>query len=165
MDYTDITLEPLTAAHTESMFPGLCDPKLYTYTDGTPPKSLEDLRRTYKRREIGISPDNSELWFNWIIKSRQTNKCLGYVQATLDKNTRQTEIAYVVFSRYWHKGIAKRAVGMMLKHLKEQMSVTCFKAVIHNQNLASSSVIQAKGFVETEAINYETVYELNLDRM
>ncbi|WP_299380842.1 GNAT family N-acetyltransferase [uncultured Kiloniella sp.] len=165
MDYTDITLEPLTAAHAKVMYPGLCDPQLYTFTDDAPPKSLEDLRRTYKRREKGISPDNSELWFNWIIKHQQIDKCLGYVQATLNKKTRQAEVAYVVFSPYWHQGIAKHATEMMLKHLKENMSVRHFKAVIHNQNLASNSVIQAIGFVETEALNYETVYELNIDRM
>jgi len=162
MDYTDITLEPLTASHAEAMLPGLCDPKLYTFTDDAPPKSLEDLHRTYKRREKGISPDNKELWFNWIIKSPQTNKCLGYVQAILDKETKQTEIAYVVFSRYWHQGVGKRAVRMMLKHLKEEMSVTYFKAVIHAQNLASINVINAMGFVTVEASSNETFFELNI---
>ncbi|WP_085908034.1 GNAT family N-acetyltransferase [Kiloniella majae] len=160
MDYTDITLEPLTAVHTEAMFPGLCDPKLYTFTADTPPKSLEDLRRTYKRREKGISPDNNEFWFNWIIKHQQTDQCFGYVQATLDKDTRQAEIAYVVFNPYWHQGIAKYAVEMMLKHLKENMSVRHFKAVIHNQNLASINVINAMGFVAVETSSNETVYEL-----
>ncbi len=46
MDSFDLELEPLNSDQAQSMFQGLSDPALYTYTDDNSPASIDALRQT-----------------------------------------------------------------------------------------------------------------------
>ncbi|GHB22563.1 acetyltransferase [Pseudovibrio japonicus] len=165
MDNLDLELEPLNSDHAQSMFQGLSDPALYTYTDDSPPESVDALRETYRRRECGISPDGRQHWLNWIIKSQISGQCLGYVQATIDHEDDRTEIAYVVFRKYWNQNIAKRAVAMMLELLRQDWRLRRVVAVIDSRNHPSVRVARALGFApisrkSPQASKYDVIYEL-----
>jgi hypothetical protein len=73
----------------------LSDPALYVHTGGEPPNSAE-LRARYARQARGVSPDGSELWFNWIVRRRSSSKAIGYVQVTLVRDTGVADVAWVV---------------------------------------------------------------------
>ena len=112
------TLEPQTVAHADEMFEVLGDPAIYEY-ENEPPQSLEWLRERFAKLETRLSADGTEHWLNWVIRL-PTGELAGYVQATVRPGGR-AEIAYVLSSRYWGCGLARRAVEAMISERRTML--------------------------------------------
>jgi [ribosomal protein S5]-alanine N-acetyltransferase len=138
-----LTLEPQTAAHAEEMFEVLSDPAIYEY-ENEPPPSLEWLRDRFARLETRLSPDGEEHWLNWVIRL-PTGELAGYVQATVRRGGR-AEIAYELSSRYWGRGLARRAVEAMISELAESYRVRHLSAVLKRENMRSLRLLERLGF-------------------
>lgn len=139
-----LVLEPLTAAHAEIMFELLADPAIYRHLDDEPPPTVEQLREVYRRREARVSPDGSQVWFNWVIRDPRGD-ALGYVQATLDAPERAW-IAYVLASRHWGHGFAQAATLAMVQHLREAQGIRVFVASVEAANRRSVRLLRRIGF-------------------
>jgi RimJ/RimL family protein N-acetyltransferase len=127
----------------------LGDPSLHRYVGGRP-LGLEELERRYERQSRGSSEDESERWFNWIIRDRSSREAVGYVQATVETATRIADGAWVVGSRYQGRGYAREAARAMLWWLHGQ-GVSAVTARIHPDNRASERVARALGLSPTPA--------------
>lgn len=138
-----LRLEPQTAAHTEEMFPLLCDPRIYEY-ENEPPASLAWLRERFTRLESRRSADGREAWLNWVIRL-PTGELAGYVQATVDRSRRAT-IAYILHSRHWGRGIASAAVRLMIDELVGRRGVVALRAVFKRDNARSRRLLERLGF-------------------
>jgi hypothetical protein len=88
----------------------LDDPSLHRYVGGEP-LGFHELERRYERQSRGRSEDESERWFNWIIRDRTSQEAVGYVQATVEVETRVANVAWVVGSRYRHAATLERRLG------------------------------------------------------
>ena len=138
-----LTLEPQLVAHAEEMFAVLSDPAIYEY-ERRPPASLAWLSERYARLEARRSPDGHEQWLNWVIRLA-SGELAGYVQATVSANGR-AGIAYELASRYWGRGLARRAVEAMIGELAVHYGVRTLSAVLKGANGRSQRLLEQLGF-------------------
>jgi RimJ/RimL family protein N-acetyltransferase len=139
----DLTLEPQVAAHAGEMFAVLSDPAIYEY-ENEPPASLDWLRERFTRLETRRSADGVELWLNWVLRL-PSSELIGFVQATVFPDGRG-DIAYVLSSRYWGRGLAQRAVTAMIAELVGEYVVRTLSATLKRDNHRSQRLLERLGF-------------------
>ncbi len=144
-----LRLEPLTAQHAPEMVDVLADASLYEYTGGEAP-SLEQLERRYEAQSVGHSEDGSQGWFNWIVKLKDGDAPIGFVQATVEQKGQElvAYIAWVVSPSHQALGLASEAATGMTSWLRSK-GVTGFAAYVHPQNSASMGVARNQGLHPT----------------
>lgn len=147
-----LALEPQVAAHAAELFAPLQDPALYEH-ENEPPESLEWLRTRFERLETRRSADGREHWLNWVVRL-PTGEAAGYVQATVDPAGR-ADIAYVLGSRWWGRGLAGAAVRLMIEELVATYGVTRLTAVLKRTNDRSVRLLHRLGFREGTAAEYD----------
>ena len=91
------------------------------------------------------SADGSEQWLNWVVRLA-SGEPIGYVQASVRGS--QAGIAYVLGSRYWGRGYARKAVAAMLSELAYQYDVRVATAVLKTRNERSRRLLDRLGFIE-----------------
>lgn len=133
------------------MFDGLIDPVCYRYIPEEPPGSVEDLAARYCMLEGRRSPDGTEAWLNWVLIGLD-GKAHGYVQATVDLNSKEAWVAYFVFATSQRQGYAKEALGGLLPALREAYGIVRFNAAIDTRNIASIRLVESLGFVLTQHV-------------
>ncbi len=143
VETNEFTLEPQAAVHAPEMFTLLCDPAIYQY-ENEPPASLEWLRERFARLEARQSADGREQWLNWVVRL-PTGELIGYVQATVQSGGRAA-IAYVLGSAYWGRGLASRAVRVMMSELAARYEVHALAAVLKRDNRRSLRLLERLGF-------------------
>ncbi len=145
-----LTLEPQVAAHADAMFAVLSDPAIYAY-ENAPPASLAWLRERYAKLESRASPDGSEQWLNWVLRTAD-GTAIGYVQATVDGDG--AAIAYEMGSAWWGQGLAREAVAAMLAELA-RCGVRRFSAVAKRANVRSRVLLARLGFAEASRARHD----------
>jgi len=143
-----IVIEPLTPSHAESMFPGLCDVRGYTFLAEEPPEDVAALRARYAFLAGGGSPDGREVWLNWAIRSEIG--LLGYTQATLRGD--RALIGYHVFPSFWRQGVGRRAVSLMLQAVQKRGDIAIAEALVDTRNVASAGLLRYLGFHWVETV-------------
>jgi ribosomal-protein-alanine N-acetyltransferase len=146
-----IRLEPLVADHAAAMFDNLIDPVGYRYIPQEPPTNLEDLTTRYHGLESRRSPDGTEAWLNWALIGLD-GKAHGYVQATVNLNSKEAWVAYFVFSPSQRQGYAREALGGLIPALREAYGIVKFNAEIDTRNIASIRLVESLGFVFTRHV-------------
>jgi len=111
-----IILVPQGEEHAGEMFDVLNDSSLHQFTGGTPPESVHALRKRFARLATRMSPDQSEMWLNWVIITDETRHYIGYVQATVSEMV--ADIAWVIGRAYQGKGYGTEAAGLMMAALQ-----------------------------------------------
>ena len=129
----------------------LADPALYVYTGGEPP-GLEELQARYARQARGRSPDGSELWFNWIARTRESRTAVGYVQVTLTPAKGVADMAWVIGTEHQRRGYAREAAAAVVEWLASSLRVGRITAHIGDANLASQGVARGLGFTPSDDI-------------
>ena len=125
----------------------LADVRIYEFIGGVP-DTLESLTARYERQVVGRSPDGSELWFNWIVRTANDLVAIGHVQATVrsDKSEFDTaELAWVLAPLVQGQGFATEAAQAVLEWLRFQ-GCSNFIAHVHPEHDASMRVAQRLGF-------------------
>ena len=139
-----IVLEPQTARDAAELFPVLDDPELYVFTDDKGPASEDALAQRLARLESRRSPDGSQQWLNWVVRTLDGD-VVGYVQATVHA-TLEAEIAYVLGRSFWRRGYATAACTLMLAELREVYGVRTAVATLDPQNSGSLALLRKLGF-------------------
>jgi RimJ/RimL family protein N-acetyltransferase len=135
-----VVLLPLRVEYADEMAAVLSDPALHTFIGGAPLSALE-LRVRYERQVAG--PPG---WRNWVIRLREEDRLVGYVQATIDGRT--AEVAWVVGTPWQGRGVAGASVKALVGWLGEQ-EIDLIVAHIHPDHAASQAVATAAGLRPT----------------
>ena len=153
----DLVLEPLRIEHAEELVTALDDPSLHTYTGGRP-ATLGRLRERYRRQVAGRSDDGAQLWFNWVLRARESRSAVGFVQATvsapdeadeMEEADVVAEVAWVVSTGHQGRGYAAQAVATMVAWLRAQGAGRIL-AHIHPGHRASIRVAERIGMRPTD---------------
>ncbi len=153
-----LALEPLTPRHAAEMFPLLGDPALYEFLPLDPPVSVEALAQRYERLSRGFPVSGDEVWLNWIIRERESEVTIGYVQATIYEDM-SCELSVLIIPELWAKGFATEACRAVLPTLWLEFGVERLEAVVDDRNLAAAVVAERLGFAyydAAEARDYHT---------
>jgi ribosomal-protein-alanine N-acetyltransferase len=145
-----LALEPICDHHAEALFAGLSAPEAYQFIPQDPP-SMESLAARYQLLAHGASPDGREIWLNWALR-RHASEYIGFVQATVQRDTRAALIAYQLFPGFWRQGYGREAVAAMLKYLIELLDIRAVSAFIDTRNLASRRLVENLGFKQIRRI-------------
>ena len=156
-----IVLEPQVAAHAREMFAVLSDAAIYEH-EGGPPESEEALAHRFRRLESRASADGREAWLNWVVRG-PGGEAIGYVQATVGPAS-HAGIAYVLASRHWGRGLARRAVEAMLGELSGRYGVTMVTAVLKASNARSLRLLRRLGFTASDRSSGIEADELRMQR-
>lgn len=148
---TNLRLEPLRKKHASLLFAPLSDPQLYAFLPGDPPQSLAVLEKRYEFLELGKSPDGKEHWLNWIVFDRSTGTPFGSFQATV-RDDAPSDIAYIVFSAHWRRGIAREAGAAVINHIFGRYPTPLLAANMDTRNVASFKLVESLGFKRTAFI-------------
>ena len=108
---------------------------------------VDELRTRFAAWESRRSPDDDELWLNWVVRERQEGRALGWVQATV--RGRSASVAYAVLPAERGAGAASDAVRALVRWLHDRLGVTTVTAEIDDANAASARVAVAAGFERT----------------
>ena len=155
-----LCLRPLAAPHAKAMYPILLDRELYSFTGGQPPESEMALVTRYGLLESRKSPDESELWLNWILILEDSDVPIGYVQATLSKA--YAEIAWVIGLNWQGEGYASEAAIALVGWLKGE-GVNDIRCCINPEHLASQAVARNAGLKKSNLLeDNEEVWMLSL---
>lgn len=148
----DLVLEPLQVEDAEEMAPLLDDARLHTYIGGEP-ASQPRLRERYRHQVVGHSADGAQLWFNWVLRRKDTNRAVGYVQATVstEDDAVVAEVAWVVASAHQGRGYARQGSAAMVKWLGEAGADRTI-AHVHPDHPASVAVARAIGMRATKTV-------------
>jgi len=144
-----LRLEPLSVGHALGMVEVLADASMYEYTGGEAP-SLEQLQRRYAAQSVGHSEDGSQGWFNWIVKPRDRNAPIGFMQATVEQNGLElvADIAWVISPFHQGQGLASEAATAMTSWLRSK-GVSSFVAYVHHEHSVSMGVARNQGLHPT----------------
>jgi RimJ/RimL family protein N-acetyltransferase len=152
-----LTLTPLIEQDAVAMLNVLADESMHEFTGGAP-LGLDELRARYERLVVGHSPDDTELWFNWIIRMSETGQPVGAVQATVVSDGSTADVAWEVGVKWQGVGIASEAAAAIVDWLLGN-DVGMIRALIHPEHVASMRVAERAGLESTtEQVGGEVVW-------
>lgn len=144
-----LVLEPLQLEHAGEMVDVLADPALYEFTGGSPP-SLAELMERYRLQAVGRSPDRSEEWRSWIVRSAEDGRAIGFVQATIVDG--RADVAWLIGVAWQGQGFATEAVHALVGWLETREDVGVITAHIGPGHRASAVVASRAGLSPTDEI-------------
>ncbi len=152
-----LRLEPLREEHASRVFEPLQDPGIYRFIPDDPPVRSA-LQRRYAFLEGGRSPDETELWLNWVVFLGDSTTPIGTVQATLPRGA-DGSFAYIVFPRYWRRGYGRELVTCLLTHVFETYTPPNMYAEIDTRNVGSIRLVESLGLVRTATTRDADVFK------
>jgi RimJ/RimL family protein N-acetyltransferase len=154
-----LVLAPLAVDDADEMAVVLGDERMHEFTGGEP-LPLDQLRERYRRLVVGRSADESERWFNWVVRLADGGAAVGAVQATVAADGSSADVAWEVGIRWQGRGFASEAAVALVDWLVER-GVSRVQACIHPQHEASAAVAARAGMTATtEIVDGETVWRL-----
>jgi RimJ/RimL family protein N-acetyltransferase len=153
-----LLLEPITEGHADGMFRVLDDPSLYRYMHSEIPMSLACLRERYRVLSLGLSPDASQLWLNWIASRHEDRTPIGYVQATLPLSLGHALMGWTIGRAAQGHAYGRESVRAVCSHLMRN-GVAELRATIDVRNAASISLAESVGFVRSATAISEDVLD------
>ena len=154
-DRPTVALAPQHPDHAEGLHQALADPRIYTYLDGGPPRSLIEVRDRIERLAVGGPPDGSEIWLNWTVFHRET--IVGTTQATVLPDG-SASLAYVLAPEVWGTGVAQAAAELTMAELAERHGISRLLADTETGNLPSQGLLRRLGFAETHREDGDIFY-------
>lgn len=145
-------IEPIRCEHARDLYHVLRDPGIYAFIPEEPPSSEEALRARIARLVKGPEPAIRELWFNWVVRTKDEGKIVGSLQSTLYVDRRSASVAYLFGPAYWGHGFAREGVGAVLGWLRARRDVRVIEALVDARNLRSIRLLRGLGFqlIKTE---------------
>jgi len=153
-----LVLTPLIEQDADVMVEVLGDEQMHTFTGGAP-LSLDQLRSRYRRLVAGRSSDETELWFNWIVRLGGAQP-VGVLQATVTADGTRADVAWEIGVPWQGHGYASEAATALVRWLIDS-GLTDVRAHIHPEHLASARVAARAGLAPTtDLVEGEVVWRL-----
>jgi RimJ/RimL family protein N-acetyltransferase len=145
-----LVLRALAVEDADEMVDVLADERLHEFIGGRP-ASLDELRDRYRRLAAG-SPDEGQVWLNWIARRRSDARPVGTLQATLTltdhDGTWTAQVAWVVGVDLQGRGYASEAARALVGWLQDR-GVAPVEAHVHADHRASAAVATRAGLRPT----------------
>ena len=143
-----LRLEPLRVRHARELFPLYQDARIYRYIPQDPPASVEALEERCRLLEGRLSGDGREVWLNWVVRSKDTKRVLGRIEATVREDA-TAGIAYELSPLFWGAGYATEGCARVLDLLFGAYAVDEVNALVDTRNSSSIRLLERLGFTRT----------------
>lgn len=150
-----LVLTPLRVEDAAEMVKVLADSDLYEFTGGDPP-GFAVLEARYASQIVGPEASD-EIWHNWILRLRESDEAIGFVQATVTGDT--ADVAWVVGTDWQQRGFATEATMEMCRWFRET-GIHRLTAHVNRRHIASERVAESVGLQRTDEMDAdgETVW-------
>ena len=112
----------------------------------------------YRRLAVGHSADDSELWFNWVVRMTEAGNAVGVMQATVAADGSSADVAWEVGVPWQGRGVASEAAIAVVDWLIDH-DVPVVRALVHPDHEASARVAAHAGLEPTgELVEGEVVW-------
>ncbi|MGZ5294185.1 MAG: GNAT family N-acetyltransferase [Actinomycetota bacterium] len=145
---TRLDLIPITPDDADDLFPVLADTELGRFTGEDPPDDVEALRGRFAFWSSRRSPDDDELWLNWVVRRREDGRAVGHLQATVGQG--DAAIAWVIGTAYQRRGFATEAGRALAGWLHNALGIPVVNGCIHPDNVASQTAAARIGLRPTD---------------
>jgi [ribosomal protein S5]-alanine N-acetyltransferase len=141
-----LRIEPLRAAHAQSLFLGFSDPALYEWISTPRPETPQALAQSWT-----CSGDNGPFHYDacfgldWAVIRCADNKVIGKFDADFDDCGRAINLGFVFQQDAWGQGFAGEATRALL-HEFDRCAISEVRAYVTKGNLASGRVLERSGF-------------------
>ena len=110
--------------------------------------TLEESKLTYK----GMLKNNKnyEAFGYFKVFEKDTNVFIGLGAITLNNDSAEAEIEYMLMPDYWRKGYGSEIVRNLLKKAEETNSIHKVIAITDPNNLISKKILHNNGFVSSK---------------
>ena len=144
-----LRLTPLQPQDADRLFPVLNDTLLHRFIAGRP-DTLEELRARYERWAGERSPDGTEAWLNWTVRTEE-DIVVGTVQATVSTTGARwlATVSWIVGTDHQGLGYATEAARALVSWLEEH-GVAVIEAYVHADHAASAAVARGAGLRPTD---------------
>lgn len=162
-----VTLEPLTAAHTDDLFDclsGEASAPLWQYMPYGPFPSTDEGRKDFDDRFLPLSESNDPLFFAAKLKS--TGKAVGFMSFMRINNVhRVVEVGGIMFSPFLQRTpAATECMYLMASHIFDTLGYRRYEWKCDSRNQASQRAALRLGFIgEGVFRNHMIVKGLNRD--
>jgi RimJ/RimL family protein N-acetyltransferase len=151
-----VALAPLRSSDAEELVGLLEESDLRVWLRA---RDVAQLRDRFQGWEVRRSPDGREAWLNWIVRSADDGRAVGWAQATVAGDAAQ--VAYAVLPAERGRGFATAALLAMMGLLRDELGVVFFEARIDEANVGSQRVAAAAGLKRTDrTVRGESVWTL-----
>lgn len=144
MESDNFRLRQYTADDAPELFQLLADEHVLQYF------SMKKLRDVTEAESIiisyldGIEKGTS---LRWAVADKETDKLIGMAGfRRFDHSNFRAEIGYGLMPQYWGKGIAKKAVQLLVDHGFQILHLHTIEAQVEPENLSSAKVLEKVGF-------------------
>lgn len=110
---------------------------------------MDRLVSLYRSQVVG-PPEGDEDWHNWILRLREAETAIGFVQATVVAD--RADIAWLVGVKWQGKGFATEA-SLAIRDWLASLGVEHFRAHIHPGHAISGRVAAAVGMSATDEVD------------
>ncbi len=141
-----LRFEPLAKEHITPLVEPLLDPAVYGWID--PHRDEASFRAFCEAVIAGPGtrfPDQT--WWNHAIFDRATGTGIGRLESTFIGQ--QVEIAYLLGSSWWHRGLGSEALIWLLEEIQQCCPTAEVWATVHPDNTASQRLLERNGLVRT----------------
>ncbi len=153
-----VQLQPLRAEDADELVGLLEESELRVWLRA---RDVEQLRQRFGRWEVRCSPDGRERWLNWVFRSKDDCRALGWAQATVGGGAAQ--VAYATLPAERGRGFASAALREVIAELRDHHEVVFFEAHIREDNLGSQKVAAAAGLRHTDrTVRGESVWTMSI---
>lgn len=136
------------------------DPLISKYIpDDCIPHNLDDVKRTLTYFNNLYENNNGIVWIIADIKSNEAIGAIGY--QVWDKYHSRAEISYELNSKYWRRGITKKALLYAIKYAFEIMGVQRIQATTITNNNPSMQLLLKTGFTKEGILASYKFYKNN----
>ncbi len=144
-----VELTALTVQDADEMTEVLGAAELYRFIGGAP-LDRPQLRARYELLTAGQSGDGTEGWHNWIVRTRADGRAVGTIQATVSRQRRSADMAWVIGVPWQRMGYAAEAARAAFEWLIGREDVDTVTAHVHPDHLASEQVARRIGLEPTD---------------
>jgi RimJ/RimL family protein N-acetyltransferase len=141
---TRVVLVPLCGDDADDLAGLLDDPMIRGFLGVA---ELNGLRRRFAAWEARRAPHGGQWWLNWVVRTRDDRRALGWVQATVDGPA--ASLAWSLLPAERGRGAASDAVRALSAWLRAEHGVEELTASINPENAPSERVARAAGFAPT----------------
>ena len=121
------------------------------YFPSTQPPSLEQVSKM-----IGwfLNHWQEHGFGDWVVESRATGELMGRCGLLYIRDTRETEIDFLLGKAFWGKGYATEAARASLEYGFKALRLESVVGIVHPENLASQRVLEKLGMRQTRRTQY-----------